>query len=284
MMRSALGIILCSIVLFIILVAYPYKIKEYFENNSKLPISAGVLTYFAPETLKHTLETYKTSEFFECVDDFFVVIQQSDRQSLEKDICEEFNVRYILMPDNGRMASGFKAIYENARNDVLLFLENDFIINGTNEDIRDFLLNSLYFLNEKECDVVRGRSRKQSGDPNYAYINWKDEPPATFVNSTHLAEAIYWDPHPDTTYPSKISRINPIKGNDEWYTTSSKSCNYTNNPYLCKRQFFASEILPHLVDGENIEDRLTPIWAQQNYRCVFGPGLFTHDRSYDGHH
>jgi len=259
------------------------KRTEPFENYSKLPISAGLLTYFAPKTLKHTLNTYKDSGFLDCIDDFFVVIQKSERQMLEKKVCEEFDVRYILLPDNGKMASGFKAIYENAKHNVLLFLENDFIIKASHNTVHNFLLNSLHFLSDKGCDIVRGRSRYQGGEPNYAYTYWKDESPSTFINHTHLSECIYWDPHPEKTYPSKISRISPVKGNDKWYKTSSKSCNYTNNPFLCKRDFFATEIAPHLVFGENIEDRLTPIWANQNYTCVFGPGLFTHDRSYDGH-
>jgi hypothetical protein len=70
--------------------------------------------------------------------------------------------------------------------------------------------------------------------------------------------------------------------------TSSHGCQFamprnTNNPYLCKRSFFKNEIYPHLFFGENIEDRLMTIWSKKDYKCVFGPGLFTHNRAYDGH-
>ena len=84
-------------------------------------------------------------------------------------------------------------------------------------------------------------------------------------------------------YPSKISKIYHIRGSGIWYTSSAKSCNYTNNPYLCKRSFFKNEIYPHLFFGENIKDRLMNIWSKKDYKCVFGPGLFTHNRAYDGH-
>lgn len=190
------------------------------------------------------------------------------------------------MAENGNIAWGFKAIYENARNDIILFLENDFIIdtNTPKNIIEDFLANSLDFLLKNECDIVRGRSRTNPGEPNHAFRTMKNKSPATHIDSPLLSESIYWDEHPDKTYPSKISRIQPLKGNDSWYIASSKSCNYTNNPYICKRAFFKASIYPHLKFGENIEDTFSSIWTQHNYRCVFGPGLFTHYRSYDGHH
>jgi hypothetical protein len=219
----------------------------------------------------------------EYIDDIFVVIQKSDRQMEEKEVCKEFNIRYILMPDNGKMASGFKEVYNKARNETLLFLENDFIIKTSKEEVLEFLLNSLYFLHKGGYDIVRGRSRDNPGVPNHAYNNMKDKSPYTLVNDSHLSESIYWDTNPDKTYPSKITRIIPIQGDKPWYTSSSKSCNYTNNPFLCTRTFFKEAIYPHLYVNENIEDRITPLWSNMDYKCVFGPGLFTHDRSYDGH-
>lgn len=261
---------------------YLYYESFYDSKPEKLKISAGILTHYAPDTLRYTLETYKNSGFTDIVDDLFVVIQKSEREQMEIDVCNESNVRYILMPDNGHMAWGFKAIYDNARNDILLFLENDFIITASKSDIYNFLYNSVYFLYDKNCDIVRGRSRTNPGEPNHA-LHLKNTSPLILENSSHLSEVLYWDEQPHRTYPSKISQIEPINGTDTWYVISSKSCNYTNNPYLCKRSFFKSEIYPYLFFGENIENRLTPIWSQKDFTCVVGPGLFTHNRMYDGH-
>jgi hypothetical protein len=253
------------------------------KHGEKFKISAGILTHFAPITLRSTLENFKDSGFMDAVDDLFVVIQKSDRQHLEKEVCESFNVRHIVMPDNGKMASGFKSIYDNAKNDILLFLENDFTIHPSN-GIDDFLTNALYFLNERGCDYIRARSRNFPGDPNYA-VDWYKESPSTYSEkySSAISESIFWDTHPEKTYPSKISKIVPIKGDEAWYTSSSKYCNYTNNPFLCKRDFFKKAIYPHLIFGENVEARLVPIWSKQDYTCVFGPGLFSHARIHDGH-
>jgi len=42
-------------------------------------------------------------------------------------------------------------------------------------------------------------------------------------------------------------------------------------------------VLPYIEFGKTLETELTAAWASNEYKCVFGPGLFTHDRSYDGH-
>lgn len=272
-------IFLAILLSIVVCLLFGRSVREPFRQ--RIPISAGVLTYFAPKTLKHTLETYKKAGFLDSIEDFFVVIQKSDRQLQEKEVCDSFGVRSVLLPTNGRMASGFRAIYENARTDIILPLENDFVIHGTQEEVTSFLTNALYFL--ERYDIVRGRSRKNAGVPNYAADFWSKESPHTFMHHTHLCECSHWEEDPDLVYPSKIQRVPPEHGTHSWYTTDSSSCNYTNNPFLCKKGFFEKAILPHLVDGENIEDRLTPIWSTKSYTCVFGPGLFTHDRSYDGH-
>ena len=256
------------------------KPSDDISPELRLPISAGVLTYYAPKTLEYTLTTYRDSGLLRLVDDFFVVIQKSDRQMQEKEVCEAFKVRYILLTDNGHMASGFKAIYDNARNQLVLFLENDFIIEGSETETRTFLENALYFINEGH-EWVKGRSRDRAGEPNFALMFHRAG--SSLVETTHLSESIYWDESPEQTHPSKISAVTAPHGSSAWYSASSKHCNYSNNPYLCKRSFFKAEILPHLVFGENIEDRLTPMWALSNHKCIFGPGLFTHNRSYDGH-
>jgi hypothetical protein len=257
-----------------------YRMKMKGGMN-KYNISAGILSHYAPKTLANTLQTYKDSGFLDKIDDIFVVIQMSDRQKEEEEVCKKYGIRCILLPDNGQMASGFKCIYENAKHDIILFLENDFIIKNK-DDIDNFLINAIYFLEENMCDMVRGRSRDNAGDPNYAGVIFSSLTPEQIKESIYLSERIFFDPHPDKTYPDRITLITPKTGDKPWYKSSSRYCNYTNNPCMYKKQFFKNEILPHLIAGENIESRMTSIWSAKDYRCVFGPGLFTHDRSFDG--
>ena len=245
-------------------------------------LSIGILTHFAPKTLANTLSTYKKAGLFDVSDDIFVVIQMSERQDQEKKVCDMFGIRAVCLPDNGNMASGFKAIYENAKYEYVLFLENDFILQTTPAETKTFIENALHFLQHKRVDIVRGRSRKYPGEPNYAekhtYVH-----PDEFVESSELSECIYWVSDPERLYPTKISRVQPLITGDTWYQSLSESCNYTNNPYVCSKTFFRKYILPYLRFGGSIEKDIAAIWQKSHHRCVFGPGLFTHNRYLDGH-
>lgn len=245
--------------------------------------SAGILTHYAPKTLRHTLETYKTSGFFDTTDDLFVVIQHSSRQNDEIEVCKDFGIRYIALPDNGMMASGFKAIYENAKYDIILFLENDFCVYCSKEEVQNYVENTVNFIKSGKADVVRGRSRKNAGEPNFAYMNLRNIPRYNFVNNSHLSECIYWEDNPEQIYPTRISKIEPVVEGFDWYIADSMWCNYTNNPYMCSKDFFKKAVYPYLHFGNNIEKEVTGIWRGLNAKCVFGFGIFTHDRSFDGH-
>jgi hypothetical protein len=246
--------------------------------------SIGILSYFSPKTLEHTLQSYKEAGLFDLTDDIFAVLQMSNRQNQEKLVCDSFNIRSICLPDNGKMASGFKAIYENARYDYILFLENDFIIKESSVNTVNFFKNCMYFLKDMNVDIVRGRSRTMAGEPNYARDAYKNYDPSSLINLKHLSECIAWIEDPELLFPSKISRIIPICGNDKWYKSTSASCCYTNNPYMCSKVFFEKAVLPYIKHGCTIEDLLTNIWSESGYICVFGPGLFTHERAFDGHY
>jgi glycosyltransferase involved in cell wall biosynthesis len=241
-------------------------------------ISVGILTYNAPKTLKRTLESY--SNLIKETDDLFVIIQYSDKQSTEQKVCESFGIRSVCLKDNGKMAWGFKAICENAKHENVLFLENDFVIKSGEKEVKSFMKNCMHFLTNG-ADLVRGRSRTNPGNPNHAYINLRHFSKEKMKHNTHLSESIYWLQDPEKVY-SNISLIEPIDNDGKWYVTSSKYCNYTNNPFACKKDFFTRTILPFIQFGKNLESELTVHWSKQDYKCVFGPGLFTHDRL-DGH-
>jgi hypothetical protein len=245
-------------------------------------ISIGILSHFAPKTLNHTLETYKISGLLDITDDIFCIIQKSTRQEKEIEVCKNFGIRYIAMPDNGMMASGFKAIYENAKYELILFLENDFCTFCSIEDIKNYINNAIYYISSGKADIIRGRSRANPGKPNFA-LGLQTIPATEFVNHTHLSECMYWIQEPEKTYPTKISRIDPIQPGQNWYITTTQSCNYTNNPFICSKEFFKNAIYPYLEFGSNIESKITDLWSKNEYKCIFGFGIFTHYRSFDGH-
>jgi hypothetical protein len=249
-------------------------------------LSIGILTWNSPNTLRHTLTTYKTSGLLEVSDDVFVVIQNSEKQAEEEVVCNDFGLRSVLLPDNGRMGSGYKAIYENAKHEYLMLLENDWIINVDRDSINYFFTNAIDFL-RNGYDVVRARSRSNPGLPNACVYWWSTSPPERIMNEgpDYLSECMYWIDDPELEFPDHIAKIDsvipPSNHGEYWYTTTSRNCNHTNNPCIYKKTFFQNAILPYCVSGNAIEDQLHDIWAKQDYKCVFGFGLFTHER-HDG--
>lgn len=261
--------------------------KPYPRKNIKMKkrnISIGVLSHNAPNTLENTLLSYERSGLLRQSTDIFCVLQYSQRQQQEVEVCARFNIRSIIMNDNGLMSSGFKQIYNSAKNNIIMFLENDFCTYCSAEEVEYYLDSAIYFLENKQGDIVRGRSRTNSGYPNHAIMNLSKIDPKNFISNTHLCECMYWVDHPEIVYPTKIYKIassNDIIG-QSWYLTDSSGCNYTNNPYMCTKDFFEKAVYPYLNDSHNIESILTPIWARERHKCVFGFGIFTHDRK-DGH-
>lgn len=249
-------------------------------------LSIGILTWNSPNTLRHTLTTYKTSGLLDVSDDVFVVIQNSEKQIEEEVVCNDFGLRSILLPDNGRMGSGYKAIYENAKHEYLMLLENDWIINVDRDSINYFFTNAIDFL-RNGYDVVRARSRSNPGWPNACVYWWSTSPPERIMREgpDYLSECMYWIADPELEFPDHISKIDsaiPARSHGEsWYTTTSRNCNHTNNPCMYKKTFFHDTILPYCGFGNAIEDQIHDIWAKQDYKCVFGFGLFTHER-HDG--
>lgn len=249
-------------------------------------LSIGIHTWNAPVTLERSLTTYRESGFLEVSDDIFVVSQKSDSQETERQICDKFGLRFIALTDNGMMGSGYKAIYENAKHEYLMLLENDWTINTSRDSVNYFIANAIDFL-RNGYDVVRARSRSNSGWPNACIYWWGSSPPDRIMQEgpDYLSECMFWIDNPEVTFPSHIAKIDSIiparNHGESWYTTTSKNCNHTNNPCIYKKSFYRDVILPYCVFGKSIEDQIHDIWAKQDYKCVFGFGLFTHER-HDG--
>jgi hypothetical protein len=264
----------------------PEYVMNIFKNlldspvdNSfkKVELSIGILTYNSPTVLKHTLETYKNSGFLDISDDIFCISQMSPLQMDEKSICESYGIRCICLPDNGKMGSGFKTIYDNAKYEYILFLENDFGINVNKSDVKYYIEDALHLLKNCNVDVVRGRNIQNAGEPNHG-LNLKNLPHDIIINHEHLSETIYWIDNPSRYYPDKIFEIEAIHNIKKWYKTSSYSCAYTNNPYICTKDFFKKNILPFCTFNSIIEIIISPFWRSNNFQCAFGHGIFTHNR------
>lgn len=243
-------------------------------------LSIGILTFNAPNTLYHTLDSYKNNELLNYTDDIKVWIQYSSNQLLEEKICRHFNVTPILCSNNKWIGPGYKGLVENAKYDKILLVENDFrLIENKNTTYK--ILDSAQNLLDNNIDMIKLRNRYNPGYPNWAVLNpvyKRDVLLDKLDGCSGASESIYWCDHPDKEYPQYFSKISddPL-----WYTGTSHYCNFTNNPCMYRKDFYKQHIFPFCEDSADIETKCTKWWFEQKFQCAFGNGLFEHVR-FDG--
>ena len=72
---------------------------------SKLPISVGILSWNAPQTLVETLTSYFEREFLHNVNDVCILFNEVSEQ--DKKVAEHFGIPYIGKEENVGIGKGF---------------------------------------------------------------------------------------------------------------------------------------------------------------------------------
>jgi hypothetical protein len=242
-------------------------------------LSIGILTHRSPITLFNTLMSYQASGLLKQTDDVFCIIQPSDKQDQEVDCCNQFGVRPVVQQENGMMAWGIKQVFEEARNELVLFLECDFRCLTSPEKTKALLNYAVQVLQTKEADVVRLRSLKKAGHP-LQIQHFQGNELASEDHKRQLYVCTHYLENPEVVFPDYISVVQRIP---LVYKMTSKYCVYTNNPTLVSKEFFRQSILPYIQFGKHLEPEIDTDWANKyNHTIYITEGLFTHVRL-DGH-
>jgi hypothetical protein len=237
----------------------------------KLPVSICILSWKTGETLKNTLKSYKKYGFLEMTDDIVILFQEVSEQ--DKKTAAKYGVRYIGLADNIGIGKGMKLLAENASYETIFFLEHDWELVEDQNTTLSQLKNGLKLL-DKGFDVVRYRSRKTPGYPLISirhkgneldyYDDWHE------CTSPHLLESLHWlDPAKE--FPDKIQK------QDEFFVTTSRWANWTNNPYLVRKDFLLNTILPFSGETASLERNIASWWVKQGFKIAQGEGLFKHN-------
>lgn len=277
---------------------------EWWKNTTdnelkieKLPISVGILSWNSNQTLRNTLESYRKNGLFEIVNDvtlFFQEVSDEDRK-----IAREYDIPFVGYEENIGIGNAFIKLGEISRSNNLLLLEHDWELIENKETTYNRLKSGIELL-DSEYSVVRYRHRKNPGYPLYtqsAYqgneLNHYDE--SIQLTSPHLIDCIHWIESPDVEFSDKISK----KG--EYFLTTSRWSNFTNNPCMYKKDFYINTVFPFKQikekDSEyykNFGDNLNHYgsvepwkhslevdigywWSRQNFKVAWGEGLFKHN-------
>ncbi len=237
----------------------------------KLPISICILSWKSGAALKNTLKSYKKYGLLDMADDITVLFQAVSEE--DKKTADRYNVKYIGLPENIGIGKGMKQLAENTTCEYLLFLEHDWEL-IENKELTFSRLKSGLELLQNGFDVVRYRSRENPGYPlisirhkgnelNY-YDDWHE------CTSPHLLESLHWlDPAQE--FPDKIQK------QGEYFTTTSRWANWTNNPYLVRKKFLLETIIPFSGESASLERNIAAWWVKQDFKIAQGEGLFKHN-------
>lgn len=236
-----------------------------------MEISIGMLSWKSEKTLKNTLKSYKRNGLLELTDDFTILFQEVSDD--DKKIAEKFGVRYIGLNDNIGIGKAIEKLARNAKYDHFLFLEHDWELVENQNTTKNQLEKGLQFL-QNGFDVVKYRSRSKPGIPLYSadhkgkeleyFDDWHQ------VTSPHLLESLHWL-DPAEQFPDKIQK------QEEFFISTSRWANWSNNPFLIHKNFYLEKLLPFAGSAVQFERNIAPWWVKQNFKIAQGEGLFKHN-------
>lgn len=241
---------------------------------NKLPISIGILAWNSGQTLINTLESYYNRGLLDIINDTTILFQEINNEDIQ--IANHFGVKYIGLDENIGIGKAFIKLAQNSQTDNILLLEHDWLLSENEVTVYIRLKSGLELLN-KGYNVVKYRHRTNPGHPLFTQLpyqgnelNHYDE--SIGLVSPHLLDSIHWLPNPDELFPDKIQK------EGEYFLTTSRWGNWTNNPCLFKKDFYL-KIVNNFIDNQDLllEPSISKWWALQDFKVAQGEGLFTHE-------
>jgi GT2 family glycosyltransferase len=241
------------------------------NTTNKLPISIGILAWHSGQVLVDTLTTYYQNGLLDMVNDVTILFQEVTEQDYQ--IASHFGIDCIGLQKNIGIGKAFKRLTETAQSEHVLILEHDWNLIEDRATTYDRLLSGLELLGGS-VDVVRYRHRNEPGHPHFSfqykgkeltyYDDWHE------IQSPHLLDSVHWC-DPKKEFPEQIGQFG------EYFLTSSRYGNWTNNPCLYKKEFYLNVIEPFMGEGIDLERKIAYWWPRQNFGVAHGEGLFKHN-------
>lgn len=238
---------------------------------SKLPITLGILAWKSGQTLVDTLTTYFERDLPDMVNEILILFQECSEE--DRYIANYFGVDYIPLETNIGIGRGFIRLAESSTQPYFITLEHDWKLIEDYETTYERLTSGIDLI-ESGMACIRYRHRKYPGDPHFSFrhrgneLNYYDA--EIECTSPHLLDAVHWTDHPEVAFAPHIQKTG------DYYTTTSRHGNWTNNPCMYRPTFYLEVVKPMAGDGIQLEGNISRWWAQQQFGVAHGEGLFTH--------
>jgi hypothetical protein len=238
----------------------------------KLPISVGILAWHSDQTLINTLFSYHQNGLLDIVNDINILFQEITDE--DKQIANHFSLPYIGLNENIGIGKAFIELTKNAKTENILLLEHDWILIEDKETTYNRLNSGLDLL-KKGYTTIKYRHRKQPGYPLFTQASYQGNELNHYdkeidLISPHLLESLHWL-EPADYFPDKIQK------EKEYFITTSRWGNWTNNPCMFKKQFYLDVVSQFAGNGIELEGKISAWWARQDFKVAHGEGLFKHE-------
>lgn len=232
-----------------------------------------MLAWHSGQTLVNTLHSYYLNGLLEMVDDVTIFFQEATHEDI--DIANHFSVNYIESNTNVGIGKAFIELAKNAKTDRILFLEHDWKLIEDKETTYNRLSSGLELI-DNGFNLVKYRHRKTPGVPLFSQRPYQGNELNHYDSeidlvSPHLLESIHWVDNPEVDFNEQITK------QGEYFTTTSRWGNWSNNPGLFDTQFYINTVEPFAGGGIDLEGKIGGWWARQDFKVAHGEGLFKHE-------
>ena len=254
----------------------PSKVINIFKNvyldnqtggiSNYDKVTLCMLTWNKPVTLRNTLNSYEKGGLLNKIDNKLILCQENNEEEIK--IAQEYNFKILKTNNNLGIGKGICLLVDNVTTEYFLFLENDWELTEGNIDSQ--ISDQIDNLKDDIINLYRLRSRSKPGKPLWSMISFKGNELASPI---HLLESIHWISDPEVKFKDFIRK------NKNIYISLSKNASWTNNPFLCKTEWFKKYIKSHFLksNGRKNEIDIQNWWEKQTFNIGQGEGLFTHN-------
>ena len=239
---------------------------------NKLPISIGILSWHSGQTLVNTLYSYHVNGLLDMVEDVTIFFQETTDE--DRKIASHYAIPFIESKENIGIGKALIELAKNAKTDNILFLEHDWKLIEDKKTTHNRLSSGVGLISN-DYSMVRYRHRQNPGNPLFTYNPYYNNELTHYddemgLMSPHLLDSVHWC-DPNQRFNDKIQQ------EGEYFTTTSRWGNWTNNPCLFNRKFYIDTVEPFAGKGIDLEGKIGGWWARQNFKVAHGEGLFKHE-------
>ena len=249
-------------------------------------IGIAVLSHGRLDKLKKSLRSYVDNGLTDIIGDnfiFFNEIANDDISLIENDF-KMFE--WGGHPNNLGIGWGMIKAIEDINTDYVLFLENDFELQANKKDIYRQLELGLRNIKNGKIDIIKYRQIKNYITTSNEAKGWEDT-----EGRKGCEEKNWWIGFAvEQNFGYKNSDIcEEIDKKDEdiLWRMSCQYANWSNNPFLCKKEWFLEvAALRDFTVMKNPANSRSPDfeeqmaingwWQKQDYKVGILPGLFLH--------